>query len=149
MAELGELQSRIQRLIPMTSALGMRLTKFDGQTLTVAAPLDLNRNHQNTAFGGSLYSVGVMTVWCLLQLWLDQKGIPGTIVIQTGAMDYTDPVTGDFEAQASLPDQTAMNKVETMLRRRGKARLNLSSELLQQRESRGRFMGRFVILQDG
>jgi thioesterase domain-containing protein len=148
MANLEELQSRIERLIPMTEALGLHLAEFDGQTLTVEAPLGPNRNHQNTAFGGSLYSVGVMAAWSLLQLWLDQKGLPGSIVIQSGAMDYSDPVTDDFEATATFPDTAIMDKVEAMLRRHGKARLSLASDLLQQGEPRGRFIGRFVVLQE-
>lgn len=148
MAELEELQSRIERLIPMTGALGLQLTEFDGQTLIVEAPLGPNHNHQNTAFGGSLYCVGVMAVWSLLQLWLDRKGLPGSIVIQSGAMDYSDPVTDDFVATATFPETAVMDKVEVMLRRHGKARLSLASDLLQRGEPRGRFIGRFVILQD-
>ena len=147
MADLEELQSRIERLIPMTTALGLRLVKFDGQTLRVEAPLGPNHNHQNTAFGGSLYCVGVMTVWCLLQLWLDLKGLPGNIVIQSGEMDYTDPITDDFEASASFPDSARMDKFEAMLRRHGRARLNLASDLLQCGELRSRFLGQFVVLQ--
>lgn len=148
MANLEELQSRIEGLIPMTEALGMQLAKFDGQTLIVEAPLGPNHNHQNTAFGGSLYCVGVLAVWSLLRLWLDQKGLPGSIVIQSGAMDYSDPVTDDFTASATFPEPAVMDKVEAMLKRHGKARLSLTSDLLQHGEPRGRFIGRFVILQE-
>lgn len=148
MANLENLQDRIERLIPMTGALGLRLVSFDGKTLTVEAPLEPNHNHQNTAFGGSLYCVGVMAAWSLLQLWLDEKGLPGDIVIQSGAMDYSDPVTDDFAATARFPDSAVMEKFEAMLRRRGKARLSLESDLLQHGEPRGRFSGRFVILQE-
>lgn len=148
MADLENLQNRIERLIPMTKAMGLRLVSFDGQMLTVEAPLGPNHNHQNTAFGGSLYCVGVMAAWSLLQLWLDEKGLPGDIVIQSGGMDYSDPVTDDFAATASFPDSVVMERFEAMLRRRGRARLSLESELLQYGEPRGRFSGRFVILQD-
>ncbi|MAL98396.1 YiiD C-terminal domain-containing protein [Hydrocarboniclastica marina] len=147
MVNLKELESRIQRLIPLTGALGLQLEAFDGNELIVSAPLETNRNHQATAFGGSLYCVGVMAVWARLQLWLDQNKMAGSIVIQSGAMDYDEPVTDDFQGVATLPDKTTMDRAEAMLRRHGKARLSLASDIIQEGQPRGRFIGRFVILQ--
>lgn len=147
MSDLTELEGRIHRLIPLTSALGLRLETFDEDRLTVSAPLEANHNHQATAFGGSLYCVGVMAVWARLQLWLDQKELAGSIVIQSGAMDYADPVTDDFQAVAGLAELVTMERAEAMIRRHGKARLSLASDIVQAGQSKGRFIGRFVVLQ--
>lgn len=146
MVDLQELQARIEVLIPITRALGLRLSSFDGHVLRVSAPLAPNHNHQQTAFGGSLYCAGVFGAWALLQIWLEQKNIPGNIVIQTGTMDYVRPVSEDFETVTSLPQ---MDRVEVALRRRGKARLDIVSDIMQRGEVQARLTGRFVIVMPG
>lgn len=146
MSTLEALQHHIEQAIPLTRALGLRLAAYDGDRLVLEAPLAPNHNHQNTAFGGSLYSVAVMAVWCRVHLWLEERSLAGNVVIQTGNLDYAEPVTGDFQAQASLPQGAALDKVEAMLRRHGRARMTLTSDIVEEGQVRARFEGRFVIL---
>ena len=44
-------------------------------TLTLSAPLELNRNVHGTAFAGSLYSVGVLCAFYLGRAWMRREGL--------------------------------------------------------------------------
>jgi thioesterase domain-containing protein len=67
MTQLGRFQKRINEIIPLSEALGVRLESFDGHALLVSAPLQPNHNHQGTGFGGSVYSVAVVSAWGLVE----------------------------------------------------------------------------------
>ena len=43
--------------------MGLEVSHYDGQSLSLTAPLNLNDNDKGTAFGGSLYCAAVMAGW--------------------------------------------------------------------------------------
>ena len=53
MMDLAALAEQVRDAIPLTRHLDFQLTSFDGQTLTVTAPLALNHNDKGTFFAGS------------------------------------------------------------------------------------------------
>ena len=55
--------------IPITRAMGVRVTKYDGGQLRLAAPIALNHNHLGTAFGGSLSALATLAAYGLI--WLE------------------------------------------------------------------------------
>ena len=153
MSRLDDFEQRIHRVIPLTHAMGTRLYHYDGRQLVVTAPLEPNRNHQGTGFGGSVYSVAVLAAWGLLELAVDDAGIAGTVVIQSGAMDYGQPVDGNFFATCQLPEAEEWERFLTMLRRRGRGRLSLKSALFTGapvlapgQPAAAFFEGRFVVV---
>jgi thioesterase domain-containing protein len=64
----SELQKILYSEIPLTKAIGIEVCEFTGLSLTLKAPLEKNINHKCTAFGGSLYSVAVLSGWGLIYL---------------------------------------------------------------------------------
>ena len=79
---IKELQKVLHLEIQLTRAIGIEVVEYGENGLTLYAPLDNNINHKSTAFGGSLYSVSVLTGWGLLYLLLIKYGLSGQIVIQ-------------------------------------------------------------------
>ena len=147
MSELQSFQGYLNQVIPLTRALGINLDHYDGQRLDVSAPLALNHNHQGTGFGGSLYSVAVVAAWGLLELWLRETGRQGSVVIQSGEMDYRQPATADFLACAQLPLEADFKRFADTFDRKGRARLNLASRVYAgPDEPVAVFEGRFVVL---
>lgn len=153
MSRLDDFQQRIHDVIPLTRAMGAELLHYDGRQLLVRAPLAPNSNHQGTGFGGSIYSVAVLAAWGLIELAVDDAGVKGAVVIQSGSMDYGQPVDGDFFALCQLPDDGEWDRFLTMLRRRGRARLALKSglysgepSLTPEHPAAAFFEGRFVVL---
>ena len=152
MSRLDDFQQRIHHVIPLTHAMGAELLHYDGRQLLVRAPLDPNRNHQGTGFGGAVYSVAVLAAWGLIELAVEDAGVEGTVVIQSGSMDYGLPVDSDFFALCQLPEATEWERFLTMLKRRGRARASLTSGLYcgtpglePDQPAAAFFEGRFVV----
>lgn len=152
MSRLSEFQQRIHRVIPMTDAMAAELVAYNGQHLLVRAPLAPNSNHQGTGFGGSVYSIAVLAAWGLIELVVEDAGVHGNVVIQSGQMDYARPVDGDFYALCELPGEPERQRFLTMLQRRGRARLELTSRVYcgtpattPESEPVATFEGRFVV----
>lgn len=152
MTQLGRFQKRIYEMIPLSEALGVRLESYDGHGLLVCAPLQLNHNHQGTGFGGSVYSVAVISAWGLVELVLSDLGLEGNVVIQEGEIEHVEPVTSDFYALCRLPGGEVPDRFRKSLARHGKARISLIAEIycgepsmVPSKEPAAVFQGRFVV----
>lgn len=152
MTQLAAFQKRIHDEIPLSRALGIELHSWDGSALLLSAPLELNSNHQGTGFGGSVYSVAVTAAWGLVELALADLGLKGSVVVQTGSIDYLEPVTSDFYAICRLPGGEIPERFRKGLARHGKARLDLTTEVFcgmpnsaPQADPVAVFQGRFVV----
>ncbi|WP_111496439.1 MULTISPECIES: YiiD C-terminal domain-containing protein [Marinobacter] len=152
MIDLDAFQARIHEQIPLTRALGVTLEDFDGERLSVRAPLEENHNHQGTGFGGSLYAVAVTAAWSLLELWLAQRDLNCRVVVQSGSMDYGLPVSSDFYAQCALPVSDDLERLERSIERRGKGRVTLESTIFAEEGGTAfpaaTFSGRFVVVRE-
>ncbi|MDV2079269.1 YiiD C-terminal domain-containing protein [Marinobacter xestospongiae] len=129
MSQLSQLEHRIHTEIPLSRHLGVRLTEFDGDALVVTAPLASNVNHQGTGFGGSLYSVGVVAAWGLVDLWLENAGLAGNVVVQQAGIEYTAPVDEDFFAVARAATEKELERFLATVARHGKGRLTVTAQL--------------------
>ena len=65
---LDEITRYLHDHIPITRSLGARVEHADGQSVRLWAPLAQNLNHRDTAFGGSLSSLAILSGWVLLYL---------------------------------------------------------------------------------
>ena len=78
---VARLQSTLHTEIPLTQTMGIKVIAYGDRQLTLKAPLQPNINHKSTAFGGSLYSIAVLSGWGLLFLLLQEQELSGQIVI--------------------------------------------------------------------
>jgi thioesterase domain-containing protein len=93
---IAELQATWHRDIPPAAAMAIEVASYDGNTLTVRAPLAANRNVHGTAFAGSLFSVCVLTGWGATWLALRERGYSGSIVVADSQIKYRRAVAGDI-----------------------------------------------------
>lgn len=124
---LRDMESYLHEHIPITAHFGVEVTAFGDGSIRLRAPLAANINHRDTAFGGSLSSLGILAGWGLIHFALQQRGLPSRIVIQSSRMDFLAPGDADFEATAALPDAVGWERFCTMLEKKGRARLTLPS----------------------
>ena len=61
---------KIRGEIPLTQAMQLEVSAWDGKTLVLSVPLAANINDKGTAFAGSITALGSITGWAALTLSL-------------------------------------------------------------------------------
>src|SRR2546428_12629726 len=107
--DLRETENFLHQKIPITHAMGVRVTGYDEQALVLEAPLALNHNHLGTAFGGSLGSMAMLAGYALL--WLELRDHECHVVIRERTISFRRPLRGDIQAGCHPPEVAAMEKV--------------------------------------
>jgi thioesterase domain-containing protein len=129
--------------IPITAALGIKVSFVSSEKIVLSAPFDKNINHKQTVFGGSLHAVATLACWGWLHLNLKERV---QIVIAHSEVDYLSPVNTDFEAECHRPDAIEWERFMTIFRRKGKARLTLKAKVVQDGRLCVDYTGTFVAL---
>ena len=142
--DLVELQDYLYEKIPQVKSMEVEVDDVTSDSLTVSAPLEPNINHRDSVFGGSASSISILSAWAFLHQKLASEGISTTLVIQKNTMTYDIPITGKFSVTAKLSNRNDWEKFVTMLKRKGKSRINVSSNLNYADKNAGQFEGTFV-----
>jgi thioesterase domain-containing protein len=142
---LQALQQTLTQDIPITHSMGILVERYDDTGLVLKAPLARNTNPKGTAFAGSINALLTLAGWGLIWLVLKELNMPGEIVIQNSSIGYVQPVTGDFAATCHRPAQADIDRMEQTLKKKGKARIELSAEIYQDDKIAADFKGRYVI----
>lgn len=142
----ARLQQTLHDRIPLTRAMELTVTDYDGGHLLLSAPLAPNVNDKGTAFGGSLYNIAVLCGWSLLRLKLNEAGLEKkNIVIQEANTRYLLPVTGELQAECRLVPEVWQDFLQP-LQQRGRARISLNVIIRQQDKAAVEFTGQYVAL---
>jgi thioesterase domain-containing protein len=119
---LSEVTAYVHEHIPLSRHLGAVVQAYDGASIQLSAPLGPNRNSHNTAFGGSLSALAILSGWVLLHLNLLDRGISNRLVIQRSVLDFVEPVDGTFTVLSTLPAATEWSRFLVTLSRHDRAR---------------------------
>ncbi|MCB1644395.1 MAG: YiiD C-terminal domain-containing protein [Pseudomonadales bacterium] len=138
------LEETCHSLIPISQAMGLRVDAYDGQRLRLSAPLANNINHQQSAFGGSLFSLSALAGWGILQLKMTELGLDTNTVIAGGDVSYDKPVFGQLICVCELP--AGYTTFTEKLRERGKASLAMQTRIIVNDETAMTFSGKYVVL---
>lgn len=111
--------------IPLTRAMGLRAVEANSTRLILEAPLEPNRNHLGTAFGGSLHALPTLACYGALWMTLREAGIDGHVIVKHSEATYRTPVTDRIRATCELPSAALVADFLATLRRNKKARLEL------------------------
>jgi thioesterase domain-containing protein len=139
----AELEAVIHRLIPISTAMGVRVKSFDGSSLELTAPLESNINHQSSAFGGSLTAISALTGWGLVQLQLGRLGLIGNTVVSHSEATFLKPVRSELLCRSRVPD--SIDNFEHDLTALGRADLLLLTEIVTPEGTAMTTSSRFVI----
>ena len=141
-----ELQAYLHAHIPLSKAMAVSVVAVGFESVSLSAPLQPNINHRETVFGGIASALAILAAWCLVQTRLVAEGIDCRLVIQENTMSYDQPMQGEFFAVSRLDPSEHWEKFMGMLRRKGRARIAVRSDLEYQGQCAGRFRGEFVAL---
>jgi len=122
-AQAFVLQMRAQ--MPLLNFMQVEATHWDGQVLTLSAPLEPNRNDKNTAFAGSIASLSTVTGWALLMLWCQREFGPCQVAVYHAELRYRHPITDVFKASAHLPNEAALEQLRKRMASHGKGRIDV------------------------
>jgi thioesterase domain-containing protein len=123
------LQERIDREIMLARPMGIIVESADDRSLVLRAPLAPNANHKGTAFGGSLYSLAVLTGWAWLTRFLATRKLDAEAVIQESSMRFLKPVHGEMRACLEIPAAADIDKFQKMLVRADRGRIRLQVKM--------------------
>jgi thioesterase domain-containing protein len=147
---LCELQATLEREIPMSAQMGIRIHKGDADGLVMRLPLSPNRNHQQTAFAGSLNALCTIAGWGSVFLLLRELDRRGNIVIRRSTIKYHEPVTAsEIYARCHPVTPEARQYFLEMLDDKGQAKLDLSVEIAGAEGPAVLFGGSYVVLPAG
>ena len=140
------LERYLHQQIPLSAAMGVRVTMATPERVQLAAPLAPNVNHNETVFGGSAAALATLSAWTLLHVRLARAEQHARLVIQRSSMEYERPIAGDFAAVCRFADELAWERFRSTLVRRGRARLTLAACLVHDAQRMATFEGDFVAL---
>ena len=110
-------------------ARALGLTVVSADPVTIAAPLAANVNDKGSAFAGSLFSVAALTGWLHLTRCCLARALAAEIVLQSANAQYLAPARAAFRAVALEPPRAQRDRLESMLTRRGRGRIELAVEV--------------------
>lgn len=111
--------------IPMLSYMDTSLAAWDGQTLSISAPLTPNTNDKGTAFAGSLATLATVTGWAALTLWARSQYVPCYVAAAESHIRYKKPVICDFQAVARLPSANDLAGLQARIASHGRGRVSV------------------------
>lgn len=142
--DISDILAYVHEHIPITTHLGAGIKNYDGESISISAPLDANINHRDSAFGGSLSAVAILSGWALLFIKMKELGLHTRLVIQGSNFDFSNPVTDNFEAVANLPHTQDYERFIKTLTKHGRARITINSDIFCRNESCGSHQGVYV-----
>lgn len=141
------LEKYLHKHIPISSAIGVKVDVASSERVVLSAPFLNNINHKQTVFGGSLHAVATLTCWSLLHINLvDLFKDSVQIVIASSEINYLTPVTSNFKAECLHPQINAWERFLTILRKKGKARLQLNARISENGQLCVDYSGIFVAI---
>jgi thioesterase domain-containing protein len=140
---LSELQATLEREIPMSAQMGIRVHKGDPDGLVMRLPLSPNRNHQQTAFAGSLNALCTIAGWGYVYVLLRELDRRGNIVIRRSTIKYQEPVTSSEIYARCHPVAADARQYK------GQAKLDLAVEIAGAAGPAVVFGGSYVVLPNG
>jgi thioesterase domain-containing protein len=139
-----QLQALWSQHIPLARAMQVEIRRLDCAGLQLAAPLEPNRNHVGTAFGGSLQGLATLAGWGVTLVAAAGHGSP-RVVIRACRMRFLAPVAGELLATAAWPDPATAAAFRARLAAEGRARLVVAVEIGAPGEgAAARFSGEFA-----
>ena len=135
------LQARLVREFALAKHIGVSVESADDAAVILRAPLAANVNYKGGAFGGSLYSLAVLTGWAWVTRYLATRTFSADAVIQESNMRFLMPVHGELRACATAPDDAQIDKFRRMLLRAGRGRIALRVHLHEEHSPAAIFEG--------
>lgn len=122
--------------------MGLRVVASRSAGLAVEAPVALNHNHLQTAFGGSINAIATLAGYGLL--WLETNQLGAHLVVAQSSIRYLRPVRETIRAVCTAPSAEDLTSFKETVRAKGAARIWLHVVVEEHERSAAEFDGLFV-----
>lgn len=140
------LENKLHNEIPLTKFMDLKITKHDEKELITIAPLNKNINDKDTAFGGSLATLTIISGWSIC--WLISKELEinsENIVVIKNEHSYRKPVTKELICHKKRPTKDEIENLKNKLLLKKSASIKISSQIIEDGEICVDFTGYYVI----
>ncbi|MFY4759256.1 thioesterase domain-containing protein [Aliarcobacter butzleri] len=140
------LENKLHNEIPLTKFMDLKITKYDEKELITIAPLNKNINDKDTAFGGSLATLTIISGWSIC--WLISKELEinsENIVVIKNEHSYRKPVTKELICHTKRPTKDEIENLKNKLLLKKSASIKISSQIIEDGEVCVDFTGYYVI----
>lgn len=139
-----ELKDFLYQEIPLSRFMQLEITQADEWQVEIIAPLDPSRNHLDTAFGGSIGAILILSCYAWLFHRLKSLGLDCHVLIKAGNTDYLMPIHEDLKAICQAPATADYEKFLSTFERRGLAQITLKAFMQTSQGKAASFQGVFV-----
>lgn len=133
--------------IPMSKAMNLQVSHFDGNELYTSCELSFNKNLHNTMFAGSIYTLATLTGWAWVYMLLNKHNIKGDIVLANADIKYLAPIEGcgvGYTGKELIStDEVAFTK---KLSAKGRSSLSLTVNVMSGDMKAATFAGKFAVI---
>jgi thioesterase domain-containing protein len=137
----GKVERFLNDKIPLTRTTGARVAGI--KPLTIEAPVALNFNHLQTAFGGSINAVATLAGYAFL--WLELHDDPSAyVVVSESSIKFRRPVAETIRAICLPPSDAEISALKLALAANGRARIHLRVLVEENGATAAEFEGEFV-----
>ncbi len=126
----AQVTAHLHAEIPLTRAMELVVSAWDGTTVRLEAPLAPSQNHADTAFGGAISTAGIMAGFCLLYLLFDDRKISTRVLIQKSSTEFLRPIDADFTSTATAPPADKLEEFLETIRRKRRSRIEIASQVM-------------------
>ena len=146
LSPLDQLNRTLHREMPICAAMEIQAVDWAEGRLTLEMPLAPNRNHQYSAFAGSLNALVTVTGWGTVFLLLRERGLAGNIVIRRSSIRYFRPVRQErILARSLTPERLQHDFFFEMLASKGTSKIDLEVRIGDAQGDLAAFQGSYVV----
>lgn len=138
-----QLQNTWHQTIPLSKAMNISISYFDGQELFTGCDPVFNKNLHNTMFAGSIYTLATLTGWGWVYLLLKKYQCGGDIVLADAKIKYLAPIKGVVNAKTKRSFVEGDTK---LLQKNEKTRFIIIVEVYSGDKVAAKFTGEYVVI---
>lgn len=142
----AEINLHLHTQIPITRTMGIEIVDICASSVRSTAPLEANINHQKSAFGGSIATLGIVTGFVIVWVNLKLNDRRAELVIQHSETEFSKPALGEMVAESRSLSEAAMAEFISSLERTGKAQIQITSDIFSEGKLVATNTGTFVAL---
>lgn len=140
------LRAMLRREMPAAERLGFTVEDVSTTAVRLGATFDINRNHQGSAFAGSVNALATLAGWAAVWLTLQEGGLEANAVLQDSEIRYLHPIMTDFSATCPFPSDAERTALLSAVTRHRRGRIPVQVDVMAHDRTVARFHGRYVAL---